>query len=269
MRLGARFAFVTLVLGASAAACNAITGANERKLDPDLGEIPDRDTGPDDDKDTGGNTILEAGPQPDNFVPDAPVGDVDAGPIVLVVNTKGTWVSHNGGTPMVVANGVKIVGADASANSHPIIVPSPQPAITSDNYTVRATVRAPPALAYIPEFGIALRFQPDKSCIVMANAYGATPPPFMGQMPSGGADPWNPSKSATGQNYGYSPSAQYKFYVRVIGSEARGKFWLASDAEPASDQLLYASPYATGRGVGFYTYGIIDAVLEEMTVTIP
>ena len=258
---------MSLVLGASAAACNAITGANERKLDPDLGEIPDRDTGPDDDKDTGGNAVLDAQPQPDNFVPDAFVPDADAGPITIVVDTKGTWISPNGATPVILANGVKIAAMDASSNNHPVIFPSPQPSIPSESYTVRATVLAASGGTY--EFGIVTRVQANGANIVLGNVYGGNPPPFLGTM-SATTSPWNPANNAQGPTYTYVPGVRYKLHVRVIGNEARAKLWPASGTEPTNETIVYpANPYSTGRGVGFYTYFTHDSVLEEMTITVP
>lgn len=266
MRSGARFAFVSLVLGASAAACNALTGANERKLDPDLGEVPDRDTGPDDDKDTGGNGLLDAGVEVDASTPDVFL-DADAGPITIVVDTKGTWTSPNSATPVVLSNGVKIAAMDASANNHPVIFPSPQPSIPSDNYTVRATVLAAGGGTY--EFGILTRVQPNGSNIVLGNVYGGSPPPYLGSM-SATSSPWNPANAAQGPTYTYVAGVRYKLHVRVIGNEARAKLWLASGTEPTSENIVYpANPYATGRGVGFYTYFTHDTVLEEMTITVP
>jgi hypothetical protein len=267
VRVGARFAVFSLLLGASGAACNAITGANERMLDPDLGELPNRDTGIDD-EDTGPG-ILDSGPLPDNVVGDVVVdGNVDGGPITIVVDTKGTWISPNGGTPTVVANGVKISAMDASAaNNHPVIFPSPQPSIPSDSYTVRATVLAAAGGTY--EFGIMTRVQPNGSAVVLGNVYGGNPPAFLGAM-SATVSPWNPANNAQGPTYTYVAGARYKMVVRVVGTEARAKFWNASGTEPATDQIVYpAAPYASGRGVGFYTYFPHDSVLEDMIVTVP
>lgn len=265
VRADARFAFFSLLLGATAGACNAITGANERTLDPDLGQQPDPDTGIDDDKDTGGEIILDSGPLPDTNVLDAPP---DVGPTQIVVAVKGTWTSPNGATPAVVANGVKIAAMDASAaNNHPVIFPSPQPQITADNYTVRATVLS--SATGTPEFGILTRVQANGSAIVLGNVYGASPPAYLGAM-SATTSPWNPTNNVQGASYTYVAGARYKMSVRVIGSEARAKFWNATNAEPATEDIVYAgNPYATGRGVGFYTYFTHDTVLEEMTITVP
>jgi hypothetical protein len=268
VRLGARFAFLSLLLGASAAACNAITGASERMLDPDLGELPDRDTGGDD-KDTGNNGILDSGPLPDTSIPDTFIGDGDAGPIVIVVNVRGGWTSPNGATSTVVANGVKISAMDASAaNNHPVIFPASQPVIPSESYTVRATVLTTTA-GGTPEFGIMTRVQANGSAIVLGNVYGAAPPAFLGAM-SATVSPWNPSNNAQGPAYTYIVGARYKMVVRVIGPEARAKFWISTATEPTNDQIVYpASPHATGKGVGFYTYFTHDTVLEDMVVTVP
>jgi hypothetical protein len=267
VRLGARFACVSLLLGASASACNAITGANERMLDPDLADPIGRDTGiDDDDKDTGGNSVLDSGSQPDTFIPDV-VLEGDAAPLVFVIDTKGTWTSPNGATPTVVANGVKISAMDASANNHPVIFPSVQPPIPSDNYTVRATILATSASGTY-EFGILTRVQAN-GAIVLGNVYGGSPPAFLGSM-SSTVSPWNPANNAQGPSYTYMVGGRYKLHVRVIGTEARAKFWLATDMEPANETIVFPNvPYATGKGIGFYTYFTHDTVLEEMTVTVP
>lgn len=257
-----------MLLSAGASACNAITGARERTLDPDLGTDPDRDTGPIDDEDTGANDVLDGGKPDQTSVPDA---KIDGAPTEIVVNVKGNWFSPNGAAHAIVANGVKIGSMDASAaNNHPVIFPSPQPNIPSENYTIRATVLAPPAGGFTPEFGILTRVQPNGSSIVLANVYGASPPAFLGHVPSSGGSPWNPSNDAKGPNYTYVASARYKFVLKVIGAEVRGKFWISTDQEPATDQMVIPSaPYATGRGVGFYTYFTHDAVLEDMVITVP
>jgi hypothetical protein len=206
---------------------------------------------------------------PETSVPDTFAGDAEAGTITIVVDVKGTWTSPNGATPTVVANGVLISAMDASAaNNHPVIFPSPQPQIPSESYTVRATVLATSA-GGTPEFGIITRRQPDNSAIVLGNVYGASPPAFLGLM-SSTVSPWNPSNNASGPAYTYVAGARYKMAVRVTGNEARGKFWIPPAAEPANDQMVYASnPFATGKGVGFYTYFTHDSVLEEMTITVP
>jgi hypothetical protein len=263
VRPGARFAFVMLLLAAGAGACNAITGANERKLDPNL-DLDERDTGGGKDEDTGANAPLDASIV-DTSVPDAKADTSTQ----IVVDVTGSWTSPNGGTPMVVANGVKIVAMDASAaNNHPVIVPSPQPSIPSDDYTVRATVLTPNSGT--PEFGIMTRIQPDGSGIVLGNVYGAAPPAFIGRMEATGTSRWNPSKDGAGPTYTYAAGARYKVVVRVVGSQVYGKFWMVPDSEPPGDQMAYlTSPWTTGKGVGFYTYYPQDVVLEEMTITVP
>jgi hypothetical protein len=263
VRLGARFAMISLLLCGGAAACNAITGAKERMLDPDLGSLPDRDTGSDDDDDAGPPGQLEASTT-DTTSPDT---GTDA-PMQIVVDVTGAWTSPNGGTPLVVANGVKIAAMDASAsNNHPVIVPNPQPAIPSENYTVRATILTPNTGT--PEFGIMARIQPDNSGIVLGNVYGTVPPAFVGRMPSTGASAWNPSKEGSGPVYTYAAGARYKLVLRVVGPQVYAKLWMVPDQEPA-DQIAYlTSPWSTGKGVGFYTYFPQEVVLEEMTVTVP
>ncbi len=79
---------------------------------------------------------------------------------------------------------------------------------------------------------------------------------------------WNPSLGASGPAYTFTPSARYRFQISVSDKEVRAKLWESTQPEPAT-QIIWLSPYATGRGVGFYTYGVVDAVLESMFVTVP
>ena len=125
------------------------------------------------------------------------------------------------------------------------------------------------AAAGTPEFGIVTRVQGNGSGIVLGNVYGANPPAYLGDM-SATVSPWNPANKAQGPTYAFTTGAKWKMVVRVIGSEARAKFWNATAAEPMNDQIVYVNiPYATGRGVAFYTYFTHDSVLQEMTITVP
>jgi len=252
-----RFALVSLL------ACNAITGAKERTLDPDLGVVPDRDSGDGDEEDSGGNVILEAGPQPDV----GPTDSGDAGPIVFVLDTKSAakWSTPNGATWTSSAAGVKINGYDGSANNHPIIVPFPQPSLPSEDYTIRAVVVAPPAGGGIPEFGLLARIQPSGAAVVFGNVYGANPPAFLGDM----APTWDPANKAQGPAYTYAPNARYHFWMHVAGTLVTAKLWAEPDPEPTNPQISYASPYGTGKAIAYYTYLVHTAVLESMTVTVP
>jgi len=45
--------------------------------------------------------------------------------------------------------------------------------------------------------------------------------------------------------------------------------WEANEAEPAAYQVLATAPWATGRGIGFYTYLTNSAVLETLRVSVP
>lgn len=268
MQLGARlatFALSSMLLCAAAAACNAITGANERTLDPDLANRPERD-GTIDDEDTGPNGTLDA---TTTDVKNDVTVDADAGPIVIDVDVAGLWKSPNGATFVTIDGGKRITDDDPDA-SHPVIVPNTQPTIGSDNYTVHATVRAAssgsPGPAY--EFGIMTRVQPDGSGIVLGSSYGQAAKPFVGNLLK--STNWNPNPGAVDSNtYSYLVTGRYRFVLSVSNSEVRGKMWHESATEPQTT-ILYGQPaFLTGRGVGFYTYNLNDAVLESMRITIP
>lgn len=268
MQVGARLAALSLssaLLCAAAAACNAITGANERTLDPDLANVGDRD-GDIDDEDTGTNNALDAAAR--DAKSDATI-DVDAGPIVINVDVAGMWKSPNGATFITVDGGKRITDDHPDA-SHPIITPETQPAIPSDDYTVHAVVRAAgsgsPGPAY--EFGIMTRVQADGSGVVLASSYGTAAKPFVGNLVR--STNWNPNPGAVDTNtYNYLVTGRYRFMLSVSNNEVRGKMWHESVSEPAT-AILYGQPaFLTGRGVGFYTYNLNDAVLESMTITVP
>ncbi len=249
-----RRAAFSILFAASAVvgACNAINGSRDRFLDDDAGGLPAR---PDGAKDDGGGGDGGTDGPIDQNVPD------DGAPLLIPVDVGGTWASPNGATFATVDGGKKITAYDGGA-THPVIVPLPQPNIPAEDYTVHATVRAPAALG---EFGILTRLQPDESGVVLSSSYGQQANAFVGHMSS---SDWNPT---LGQQVGYTfvASARYRFQIKVTGKEVRAKFWVATDPEPTETQFLWPSSYATGRGVGFYTYGVVDAVLESMTITVP
>lgn len=182
----------------------------------------------------------------------------------LVLSVSGNWSSPNGAAWSVGSGGtgVQIIGMDASSQNHPVIVPLPQPPIPSDDYTVRATVRAPSARG---EFGIMARLQADGTGVLLGSAYGTATQPVLAEM---GPPAWNPQKAVTGVPYTFVPSGIYRLSLRVSGNIVSGKVWLSSDAEPPNAQVV--TTFSTeGRGVAFYTYFIHDTVLEELSVTVP
>lgn len=233
------------------AACNAINGSHDRFLDEGDGGLPVR---PDGSREDGGEVDGGTDAPADQDVPD------DGAPAVVTVDVGGTWASPNGATSATIDGGRKIATYDAGA-THPVIVPLPQPSIPAEDYTVHATIRAPATLG---EFGIMARVQPDGLGVVLSSSYGQQASAFVGNMTPG----WNPSNGSSSA-YTFVGNARYRFQLKVTGNEVRAKFWEATAAEPSSPQLFFASDFTTGRGVGFYTYGVIDAVLESMTVTVP
>jgi hypothetical protein len=150
------------------------------------------------------------------------------------------WKSLAGSQLSTTDAGTRITGY--SGLNHPMIVPSPEPAIPSDDYTVTATVRAGSHC----EFGVVGRLQPDGGgAIVSASTYGLEPFPSIGVMDS----THNPTN--------------------VSGPRFEGKFWRTGSPEPEAWFGPGATLLETGRRVGFYVYGCYDAVLENMTVTVP
>lgn len=263
MRLGARLAILSLALSAGAAACNTITGAKERQLDPEIGAIDDPDTGPVDEDDSG-PVVLDA--TPPDAVLDGPTPDVDAGPLVIPVNVGGSWLSINGATFSTVDGGKRIDTATA-AGHHPMIVPNPQPSIPSDNFTVHAVIKAATTGTPGPphEFGILARIQSNNASLVVGGVYAQTAKPYVGAF---GTDN-NPSNPVNGDPYTYVAGARYRFKMSVTGNQVYGKVWNAIDPEPSATMIWGAAPYQTGRTVGFYTYNVTNAVLESMYITVP
>lgn len=235
-----------------ATACNAIVGAHDRSLDDGNGGVTsERRTPPRED----GRTL-----EPEE---EAPLGRPDAGSDaeaeVVTIDVGTTWSSPNGATWSVDGGGTSIVSFTAS---HPIIVPAPQPAIPSDDYTVIGTVHAPNN----GEFGILARVQPsDGSAALISSKFGPSNYPWLGTI---GPPEWNPAKLAQSGAYTFEPG-RYRFWLNVKGNEVRGKMWKASQPEP-SVQVITQIPWSTGRGVGFYTYGIVEGlVLEDLKITVP
>lgn len=235
-----------LVLLSFAGACNLLTGEPDRVLD-----------------DGDGSERADRGPGKVEAPPDtAPIEDLDAGADadgVLTIAIGTAWASPNGARWRVADGGTSIFGWDAS---HPIIVPAPQPSIPSESYTVHATVRAPSN----GEFGILARVQPTNgSAVLLSSRFGTQNYPWLGTI----APPeWNPAKLANGASYGFTQT-RYRLWLNVSGRLAQGKMWEATKPEPTV-QVTATLPWATGRGVGFYTYFAGgNAVLEELEVTVP
>lgn len=233
-------------------------------LDPELGNLRDPDTGPVDGEDSGPDGVLDA------TVTDTKVDvvgvDADAGPIKIDVDVAGTWTSINGATFSTVDGGKRIETA-TPAGHHPMIVPNPQPAIPSDNYTVHAVVRAATTGTPGPpfEFGILARIQANGTSIVLGSVYAAVAKPYVGAFGTDG----NPTNPANGTAYTYVSGGRYEFKLTVMGNQAHGKVWHELDPEPAGTVTWGDATYTTGRAVGFYTYNVTDAVLESMYITVP
>jgi hypothetical protein len=236
-----------------AAACNLIIGAHERFLDPGDATTtradrssPDRAL-PDDEED--------AGDEPADGGPDADA-TVDA---TVTIPVTGGWTSPNGATFTVSDAGVQITGYDAT---HPVVVPSAQPTISSESYTVHGIIRSPNE----GEFGILARIQGNGAAVVLSSRYGGEVHPWLGEI---GPPDWNPSKRGGGTAFTFVANTRYRFQLRVNGVNVSGKIWDATKTEPAF-QTVAISTWGTGKGVGFYTYGIVTgAILETIYVTVP
>ena len=245
-----RSVFVVIAaLALPIAACNALTGAHDRQLDDTSTDGPSRPRVDASDGGGGGDVdLIEA-------------GVVDAAPDVIFIEVPLTFSSPNGAGFTTTDAGTVINTAGGA--SHPVIVPMPPPGITAEDYTVYATVQAPAN----GEFGILTRFQPDGgAAVVFGSKFGGDNRPFMGWFKS---PDWNPTLDALGATYLYSTNARYKFRLRAVGNQISGKFWDATQPEPMSFQVLFSSPFTTGRGIGFYNYTPSGAVLESLRISIP
>lgn len=252
-----------IVLGQSAVAiglfaCNAVLDNHDRVLD-------ERDTtdARKDAVDSGGDGI--APPPPPSTEDGGSDAPVDARlEYTTVAVDPGSWQPLNGallGAPDGGGPGLSITGF--TSFTHPAIVPKTQPTIVSDDYTVEIVVRAPT----LAEFGLMMRFQGDSSSVVWSSAYGGSFRGFIGKMSS---TDYNPTLIAQGQtDIPYSANDRFHLRLRVVGDSAYGSFWNAKDAPPATETVLAKIPFTTGRGVGYYVYNTIDAVLESMVVTVP
>ena len=247
-------AIVATATALAAAACNALNGGHDRFLDTEDGSsLPPPQV-------DGGEAGADAGADAETVI-EASAGDAEAG--VLQIPVSKQFMTLNGATFATTAAGTTITAFDAGA-THPVIVPLPQPSIPSEDFTVLATVLAPTN----GEFGILTRLQPDNRSVVFGSKFGTQNQPFLGTI---GPPDWNPSDNARGLAYAYTPNARYKFKVRATANQITAKMWDAATPEPADKDAaaLLASPFTTGRGIGFYTYTVNGAVLESMSVTVP
>jgi hypothetical protein len=246
VRWRARCGAFVLVAVASAA-CNLITGAQDRVLD-------ERDAFPDVARDTGS----DAKDEPIEPIPDASPPE-DAGPDVITVDVSKTFASPNGAMISTSAQGTRISGY--TTFTHPVIFPAPQPSVPSQDYTLTATILVGEA----SEFGILTRGQANGSSVVFGSMYGAVQKPFLGSMSN---TDWGPTLNAQGPTYTFKPSIRYRLSAKVQGTQVWGKMW--ESTQPAPDwQVVAIAPWATGTGIGFYVYNTTTPVVESMIITVP
>jgi hypothetical protein len=249
-RRARRAAFILVAtIGLPAAACNALTGAHDRQLDE--GDLDDARNPRVDASDAS----IDVVPAIDVDVPD------DGAPGLVFIEVSKNFSSPNGAVFTTDEAGTVITVT--SAIEHAVIVPVPAPNITAEDYTVYATVRAPTN----GEFGVLTRLQTDGGAAVLfGSKFGTENKPFLGTM---GPPDYNPSLDGRGAAYTWTADARYNFRLKAVGNMITGKFWDATQPEPALFQAVYLGPFATGRGIGFYTFKANGAVLESMRVSIP
>src|SRR5262249_16181405 len=90
--------------------------------------------------------------------------------------------------------------------------------------------------------------------------------PFMGNFHP---PEWSPTRDSNGPDAGYISQVRYRMKLNVKGDTALGKMWMIDTQTEPGFAMGIQSPWATGRGVGFYTYGVNGAVLEKLEVTVP
>jgi hypothetical protein len=229
-------------------ACNAIIGQKDRILDTS-GGVPEASTG---------LPLADAATTPDGGGTEAGSPDATSeAPITVRMDSSSEWRTINGAS-FTVDGGVAITAFTAT---HPIVVPNPQPAI-ADDYTVLATVRAGTA----GEFGVVVRIPPSEDqSVLVGSMFGSESRSFIGKCV---APDWNPTDDGRGPTYAFV-AGRYKLRLQAAGTTVSGKLWQADQSEPESFQVTTIAGSATARGVGFYTYGVADAVLESMVVTFP
>lgn len=243
-------------------ACNLINGSHERVVDEGDASKADRAQN---NADTGNLVPTDGGDGKSDA--DATIEDVDAGPVVISVSTSANWASPagNGANPAFDA-GVFI--ASLGSASHGVIIPIPQPNIPSDDYTVIAIVRCSTGPQGYAEFGVMTRVQTNGAGTFVSSRFGQDDTPLHPFMGSIQPTSWNPSVDVQGPDAGFVPAGRYRVELVARGEKVSGRMWLMADPSPPPFMALL-SPFATGRGVGFYTYNNNDAVLESVQITVP
>jgi hypothetical protein len=224
-------------------ACNLITGEE--------GRIASRAAGVD-----AGSRKVDAN-EPDPVDPPLDAG-ADA-PEALTITVPPSWRSPNDAGWIVDGDGgTKITSFGAG---HAVLLPVPDVNVTAEDYTLSGTVLA----QQDGEYGFLVRVQPDGAGVLIGSKFGNESKPFLGSM---SPPDWAPSDDRRGGLYTFVTGTRYRFKLRARGDEVSGKMW-AGDLEPTNFQLTTSSPWRTGRGVGYYTYGIVDVVLESVQITVP
>lgn len=188
-------------------------------------------------------------------------GSSDSGVDSGIISVSTVFATVNGASFITTASGTTITGYSGTTY-HAIIVPSPQPSIPSEDFTVIATVSAPTN----GEFGILTRVQPDGSGVLYGSKFSTENKPFVGTVTP---PEWSPIALGRGVSYVYQPNARYRFKLKAVGNTVSAKMWDASQAEPAAFEVTTTTSFPNGKGVGFYTYGLNDALLEGMSITVP
>jgi len=246
-----------VLTAATVAACNLINGSRDRVLDQNEDDATPATPRPDAD---GPLDVFDSGP----VEPPPPI--VDAGDGGISIQIKPLWRTPNQATFVVNADGsTRITGfVNTEAGTHPVLFPQGQPTnLPSEDYTVHARIK----VGQPGEFGILARVQGDGSSVVLSSRFGGDVAPWIGDIRPTNA--WNPGRLSKGQNYTFV-STIYRMQLRVSGRTIAGKMWEEARPEPALPQAtVEQGPFSTGKGVGYYTYGIADASLESLIVTVP
>lgn len=242
----------------ASAACNGILDNHDRMLDDSFDASTPKDSGRD-------GTFGDDGTPPPAPPPPPPPTDAnvpeDSGPPPITVSVSTTYATPNGAQFTIVDGGAEITGYTGT-DYHAVLVPSPQPSVPSDDYTVIATVQA----GQSGEFGVLTRVQNDSSCALLGSKFGGATEPFIATM---GPPSWNPNMLANGASYNFVVGGRYEMKAAVTGTTMKGKMWLATDPEPDWQVTVPTLPWSTGRGIGWYVYLTYDAVLENLVVTVP
>ena len=254
---GRAIAFVAM--STAIAACNVLSGGHDRFLD-------------DSDASRAVKPFPESGA---DVADDEPLGNVDSGTpdgdaaAITFIDVSRAMTSLNGAGYTTSPAGTEITTFGGTAY-HAIIVPAPQPAIPSEDFTVYATMKVPND----GEWGILTRVQPGGTgAYALGSKFGTVDHlPFLGSI----APPdWNPSldsKAGAADGWVFAANARYNFMLKVVGNFVSGKMWDASLTEPRDFQVTHLAPWSTGRAIGYYNYiptGGNGAVLESMRVSVP